>query len=439
MPALSYAKLLEWIKPRAKGITDINFEYNIQEDVPGEPSAVAETNFHAILKAVAPTLESFQIRSTNSGLGFTLRWNILKKIAAAAKTLTTLTLDFVDDGNITSAHVEDIKVFEKLEHLTLRWTPFLGDQRMGERSLSLMELPTTAHSDGTTSTASSLPSNLFDLQHLKTLNLNSQGINGYFHSDLHRLQHLTQLRLEHQNISGLDFSIPENIVSISLRGSNLGPSIMVNGLERYINEGMATSWREIDLAHCNLKKLKITEYDDDDEADCEQLLLAVETLDLSYNSLGPLAEIDFIGDMWNLKRLHLCSCGLSNISGRVTFFLHELQFLDLSSNNLVDFPPDFIHMKRLRELYLRNNHFPAIPEIVQRMGSLRHIDFRECNYLEIPKSITEWLVGKENLTRVDVSKSIRDGRFQDSSILWLEEAVKSLTLVGRGDVLTYKN
>jgi len=428
LPVLSYAKLLKWIKPRAKSITDLTFDYNTIDDAIGESSDVAETTFYAILKAVAPKLETLQIRSDDLGPGFKLRWNIIKKITAAAKTLTTLELNFVDDGNLTSAHVEDIKIFKNLEHLTLKWMPCKDDQHMGERAL--MQVPTNI--DGTTSTASTLPLNLFDLQHLKTLRLNSEGLNGSFPKDLQRLKHLSQFELEDHNIKKLEF-LPENLSKLSLRGSTHGPEIMLNGFVEWINEGKGDFLKELDLSHCNLKKLEITEYNEL----YEPSLGTVEKLDMSYNNFGPLPTMNIIDSMLNLRRLNLRCCGLSVVPASMVLELEQLEFLDLSFNNLVDLPEEVSNMWALKEVYLSKNHFPAIPNVLLKMRTLTHIDLSGCNYLEISKSMSEWLLGMANLVKLDVHKNKNEGRFQDSSILWLKEAVKDLTLVGRGNVLRY--
>ncbi|KAH7617191.1 hypothetical protein Ndes2526B_g07784 [Nannochloris sp. 'desiccata'] len=430
MPALSYSKLLKWIKPRAKGITDLTFENNVFEEAPVEPVAVAESSFHAILNAVAPTLKTLQIRPEYGCFGIPLRWNILKDIAAAARTLTTLELYLVDDGKLTPEHVEDIKVFKKLEHLKLRWMPFWDDDSMNGRVL--MEVPTNAGTS-TISTAPMLPPNLFDLKHLKTLHLDSEWLNGRFPKDLQRLKHLNELRLENQNITKLDF-IPRTLKKLSLRGSNHGPSIMLHGLGQWLSTAVdGTFLEELDLAKCNLRKFNFVSEDHKYEVSA---VAAIQKLDLSYNNLGPLPEMNLIDDMLNLRSLDLCSCGLSVLPESMVINLENLEFLNLSRNNLVDLPREVASMRRLRHIYLSENHFPAIPEVLKKMGSLQWIDLSRCACLEISKSISEWLVDDtKNLIKVNVSKY---ERFQNSSILWLEEAVKNLILVGRSDVLTYK-
>jgi Leucine-rich repeat (LRR) protein len=439
---ISFTRVLQWIKPRAESVLNLTFEeYCVPEDEVREPEAMKpstiaaeEESFRYILKAVAPTLHSLKINSCDAGLGFPLRWNILKDFTAASKSLTRLELLFIDDGNLTSAHVEDIKVFKNLVHLKLRWMP-IWEYTYLDRTV--ME----ASHETLRSQMSLLPINLFDLKHLETLHLDSEWLHGPFSfpRELERLKNLSELGLTNQNLSNVAF-LPETLTKLTLSGSNDGPSIVENSLGDYLISN-SRNLVELDLSHCNLRKFDLGYDESDDEDYGHSILGSIQKLNLSSNSLlGPLPQISLIDNMLSLKHLNLSSCGLSVLPDSAISCLNHMETLDLSSNNLVDLPPFEWH-NNMKHMVLHDNKFPTIPESLKKLRNLVTVDLGMCPYLEIPKSISEWLVALKHLVRFEASKvkgSDRSARFQVASLKWLEEAEKELEIVGRPGILNYK-
>jgi hypothetical protein len=436
--ALGYNKLLDWITPRAPAITNLIFLYKLYEDIPFESSDVAEKHFRSILKTVAPTLQSLRITSESDGPGFDLKWDVLKDIAAAAKNLTSLELLFINDGDFTAEHVDDIKVFTKLEKLALRWMPFSED------SLIRRMPDLTTNPDGTLSASASasilrrpppLPSNLYDLTHLKSLHLNSELLKGPISGDLAKLKNLSELRLVHQNVTKLEY-FPDNLSKLSLRGSTNGNAIMQSGLGHWLStEGCESELKELDLSYCNLTKFNLMYGGGDDDPD-EPEVANIEILDLSNNNFGATPALDLIPEFYYLRRLDLSHCGISVLPDMVAGVLVNLEQIDLSFNNLVDLPSEFRCLRKLEYVNLMGNNFPAIPESLKTLKVLEDVNLSQCVYLEISKSVSAWLLGLEKLLFIDLHKR-RKGRFQESSVFWLKEAVKELTAVGRGHVLRY--
>jgi Leucine-rich repeat (LRR) protein len=421
-PSLGYNKLRQWITPRAKGITNLVFEYGFIENGPHESSETASQNFRSILKAVSPTLESLVIRSPDfEGYGFDLTWSVLKDIVGAAKTLTSLELSFINDGQLNSAHVEDLKVFKSLEKLSLTWAPVT-------RVIPFSAPRTEPAPAGTPP----LPANLFDLKQLTRLSLNSELITGTLSKDIRKLKSLKELELKNTNISKIE-ALPAQLTKLSLVRSNYGQQIIDNDFWPLLDE---SSLREIDLSNCNITRLDKTSTPEEVAHIEYDRLCYVQKLNISNNPLGSLTQSNIIYAMGCLRELDLSNCGLFIFPEAAAETFDWLKILDLSDNRLVDLPREMECMASLKVLKARFNSFPGIPEVLKKMNQLERIDLCFSEYFEVSKSISSWLLEKKNLRKVQLAKV--GGRFQASSRSWLDEAVKALSVVGRGDVLQYE-
>jgi hypothetical protein len=98
-----------------------------------------------------------------------------------------------------------------------------------------------------------------------------------------------------------------------------------------------------------------------------------------------------LGKLWNVNRLQLKSCAITEVPPEVGALTNIVDF-DLgnegqgSSNEFTTLPPEFGSMKRLRYLKLHHNpQFESFPPEATKMASLRHIGLQ--GFHSLPKNI----------------------------------------------------
>ncbi|KAL3888228.1 hypothetical protein ACJMK2_000603 [Sinanodonta woodiana] len=154
-------------------------------------------------------------------------------------------------------------------------------------------------------------------------------------------------------------------------------------------------------------------------------------LDISKNSFKHL-NISFIGNcrLHELETLNLASNNMDYISPNLLNILPSLKIIDLSNNQLIkmqdmdDFSNMFSENKDLEIVFLRNNHFTVIkPNVFIFNSKLRIIDLseNELAYFNIN------LINAENLTLINLRwnklKSLSASMMEQfETILWKQKA-----------------
>ena len=77
-----------------------------------------------------------------------------------------------------------------------------------------------------------------------------------------------------------------------------------------------------------------------------------------------------------------------------------LEYLDLSDNSLSELPADFAQLKKLRILFLSNNHFQRFPTVLSQCPELSMVGFKANQIVELPDGALpakiRWLILTDN-------------------------------------------
>uniref|UniRef100_A0A182QP56 Leucine rich immune protein (Coil-less) n=1 Tax=Anopheles farauti TaxID=69004 RepID=A0A182QP56_9DIPT len=113
-----------------------------------------------------------------------------------------------------------------------------------------------------------------------------------------------------------------------------------------------------------------------------QVMLAIETLYLSYNLLQNLNMIAF-DPLANLNMIDLQYNSLTKVSADRTVNWPALEMLDVGNNRLAALDLQWLSAPNLKRLILSNNLFQAIPPRLRRFPSLQLIGLGENNFTGI--------------------------------------------------------
>lgn len=91
---------------------------------------------------------------------------------------------------------------------------------------------------------------------------------------------------------------------------------------------------------------------------CEELgdLKCLLSLDLSNNPLS-CSSLTVISKLQSLRQLRLYKTNLHEISVQICEYLHCVELLGLSDNNLKCLPKEIVNLTKLKEIYLQKNRF----------------------------------------------------------------------------------
>lgn len=121
---------------------------------------------------------------------------------------------------------------------------------------------------------------------------------------------------------------------------------------------------------------------------CRELgaLSSLESLDLSGNPLV-LSSLQVISRLRTLRELRLYRTGLSEIPTGICKSLHHLELFGLSENYLESLPKEIVNQTKLREIYLKQNHFETFPCDLCVLCNLEVIDLDDNKLKNIPEDI----------------------------------------------------
>ncbi|HEX8547797.1 MAG TPA: leucine-rich repeat-containing protein kinase family protein, partial [Cytophagaceae bacterium] len=105
------------------------------------------------------------------------------------------------------------------------------------------------------------------------------------------------------------------------------------------------------------------------------------------------------GELINATKIKI-SCGLTAFPNEILGLSETLEYLDLSGNQLSSLPGDFDKLKKLKILFLSDNNFKEIPNILSRCESLEMIGFKANQIESFPEDsipiTTRWLILTNN-------------------------------------------
>lgn len=151
----------------------------------------------------------------------------------------------------------------------------------------------------------------------------------------------------------------------------------------------------------NLKNLKtlILQKNQISAIQCSFAQMALEYLDLSYNQLVHLPELNkkslihlklnnnqfetlpesVTDESCQLKKLYLQNNQLTNIPENIEN-LKKLRELNCYNNSIQELPASFTNLKKLVKLSLRKNKFKALPPVLKKLKHLQWLDLGENHF-----------------------------------------------------------
>ncbi|XP_064373242.1 leucine-rich repeat and IQ domain-containing protein 4 [Dromaius novaehollandiae] len=121
---------------------------------------------------------------------------------------------------------------------------------------------------------------------------------------------------------------------------------------------------------------------------CEELgeLKCLRSLDLSNNPLS-YSSLPVISKLQALRQLRLYKVNLHEIPVQICKYLHHVELLGLSDNNLKCLPKELVNLTQLREIYLQKNRFESFPMELCHMVNLEIIDLEQNLVSLIPEEV----------------------------------------------------
>ena len=349
-------------------------------------------------------------------LGCPLKWTCLRDLGAA-KGLTHLELDFVQDGPLNVIHNNQLAAFKDLRTLILNWEPAPVANAANSANTAR---PETAP----------LPPGICNLKNLEVLKLSSSTIGGRIPNEISNLSSLKELSVTNGKLAELpvEFSILPALTKLSF-AHNTGSMMLQKNTWRILAD--LENLQHLDLTDSNVRTVQDVLHVHEGLDNLN--FLSLEHLDLSCNRLGPIPEIDDLMTIICLETLNLSNCSLSVVPPKLSQ-AYALETLDLSCNQLVDLPEDMSELGCLMELRAADNAFPALPAVIKSMERLVVADFSRCCYLEIASSMKDLVESLDHLRNLKLHK-LDKGMFQQSSKMWLAELSQEFENAGRGPVL----
>ncbi len=115
-------------------------------------------------------------------------------------------------------------------------------------------------------------------------------------------------------------------------------------------------------------------------------LTYIQSLDLINNHLSQL-PLEIV-QLTSLESLDLSSNQLTRLHPEIGQ-LTRLQFLKLSRNQLSELPPEIGQLTRLQTLYLRDNQLSQLPTEISLLINLESLSLRDNQLIQLPQTITQ--------------------------------------------------
>ncbi|KAM6064415.1 leucine-rich repeat and IQ domain-containing protein 4 isoform 2-T2 [Theristicus caerulescens] len=138
-----------------------------------------------------------------------------------------------------------------------------------------------------------------------------------------------------------------------------------------------------------LRHMKVLYFDQNHIQDvCEELgeLKCLLSLDLSNNPLS-CSSLPVISKLQSLRQLRLYKTNLHEIPVQICEYLHHVELLGLSDNNLKCLPKEIVNLTKLKEIYLQKNRFKSIPKELCHIANLEIIDLEQNLISFIPEEV----------------------------------------------------
>ncbi|GAB0193743.1 leucine-rich repeat and IQ domain-containing protein 4 [Grus japonensis] len=138
-----------------------------------------------------------------------------------------------------------------------------------------------------------------------------------------------------------------------------------------------------------LRHMKILYLDQNHIQDiCEELgeLKCLLSLDLSNNPLS-CSSLPVISKLQSLRQLRLYKTNLHEIPAQICKYLHHVELLGLSDNNLQCLPKETVNLTKLKEIYLQKNRFENFPKELCQLANLEIIDLEQNLISLIPEEV----------------------------------------------------
>lgn len=97
---------------------------------------------------------------------------------------------------------------------------------------------------------------------------------------------------------------------------------------------------------------------------------------------------DAVFQFTNLQELTISKCRLSVLNQRISE-LTNLEYLDVSANQLVRLPNSLCDLLNLKELIINRNHIEELPEQIGKLTQLTYIDAWDNPLYSLPRSISD--------------------------------------------------
>lgn len=105
------------------------------------------------------------------------------------------------------------------------------------------------------------------------------------------------------------------------------------------------------------------------------------------------------GKLRGVKKLKL-ACGLQTFPEEILSLSDTLEVLDLSGNALTNLPDSIVQLKKLKILFVSNNHFTVFPKILSEFPVLNMIGFKANKITSVPENafppLLNWLILTDN-------------------------------------------
>ncbi|KAM6127507.1 LOW QUALITY PROTEIN: leucine-rich repeat and IQ domain-containing protein 4 [Phoenicopterus ruber ruber] len=138
-----------------------------------------------------------------------------------------------------------------------------------------------------------------------------------------------------------------------------------------------------------LRHMKVLYLDQNHIQDiCEEQgeLKCLLSLDLSNNPLS-CSSLPVICNLQSLRQLRLNETNLHRIPLQICEYLHHVELLGLSDNNLKCLPKEIANLTKLKEIYLQKNRFKSFPKDLCHIANLEIIDLEQNLISLIPEQV----------------------------------------------------
>ena len=108
----------------------------------------------------------------------------------------------------------------------------------------------------------------------------------------------------------------------------------------------------------------------------------------------------YSGALHGARHVRLTNLGLKEFPSELFRLCETLELLDLSGNQLSEFPHDFARFKHLRILFASNNPFTEFPKVLGDCPQLEMVGFKACQIQKVPEGSLparlRWLILTDN-------------------------------------------